>query len=123
MSSSIRFCKMCKNMLYFGVSAVDKDSYIWKCRNCNHIENINKDEVINIVDTNFSQNDMLHALYINKYLKFDPTLPHLHNLKCSNEKCTKKEDEQNDVIYMKIDEANMTMLYVCTYCDFYWQIK
>ena len=36
-----------------------------------------------------------YKLYINPYIKYDPTLPRVNNLVCPNNKCTKKKDEDS----------------------------
>jgi DNA-directed RNA polymerase subunit M/transcription elongation factor TFIIS len=57
---------------------------------------------------------------VNKYTKYDPTLPRKNNMKCPNEHCTATESK-SDIIYLRYDDENMKYLYICADCDFSWK--
>ena len=64
------------------------------------------------------------SIILNKYTKFDPTLPRLNNIKCPNVDCvTNKEDNpaDPDVVSVRYDNLNVKYLYICSHCDFTWK--
>uniref|UniRef100_A0A6C0CP43 DNA-directed RNA polymerase M/15kDa subunit domain-containing protein n=1 Tax=viral metagenome TaxID=1070528 RepID=A0A6C0CP43_9ZZZZ len=125
---TIRFCNICDNKLYH---QVEEDSLIYFCRVCgNKNSDINEDSVcvLNVqigTETNKSK-PMEHV--VNKYTKYDPTLPHIV-LPCPNETCTTNKisektgeltDNKADIIYMRYNNKQMKHLYMCSSCDFTW---
>ena len=56
---------------------------------------------------------------VNKYTKYDPTLPRKTNMKCPNEKCG--DTPNPDIIYLRYDDENMKYLYICSGCNFTWK--
>ena len=116
----MKFCEHCKNMLYV---SVDEDSkLLFYCKSCNHkvIQDVQRDNSVLIIDDNKIDESTRYAHFLNKYLKFDPTLPRVNNISCTNESCTKQKDGENEVIYLKYDHANMQYLYYCCHCDHFW---
>ena len=61
-------------------------------------------------------------MFVNPYIKYDPTLPRVNNIKCTNKDCNSKKNKlQNEVIYIKYDSKNMKYLYVCETCGETWK--
>ena len=62
-------------------------------------------------------------MYVNKYTKHDPTLPHLNNMQCANQDCITNQEGSNtksDIIYIRYDESKMKYIYLCCNCDKAW---
>ena len=116
----MKFCEKCDNMLYLKLSE-DRD-LVYYCKNCGHSIPMKKEDgSICVIDDNTVDDNVKFSQYINKYIKFDPTLPRVNNITCVNPQCTKKKDEENEIIYLKYDADNMKYLYYCTYCDNFWR--
>ena len=61
---------------------------------------------------------------INKYTKFDPTLPRINKILCPNSDCaTNTKDVEREIIYIRYDDVNMKYVYLCSTCDHVWQIQ
>jgi len=122
----MHFCKVCENMCYIQISSTNPNQLLYYCRNCGNEENeLNVDNIcISKIQTNKSNIDFSHI--VNKYTKFDPTLPRINNVLCPNENCktnmSKVEDENNEreIIYIRYDTINMKYIYLCSTCDTIW---
>ena len=64
-----------------------------------------------------SRNQETLESYMDPSIKYDVTLPRVNNIVCKNPDCTKKDDEENEVIYIKHDPEKMTFLYFCCKCE------
>lgn len=119
---TIRFCDTCDNKLYH---RVQDDSLEYFCRVCG---NQNLDIVrqglcvLNIQHDTETNSGQQFEHIINKYTKYDPTLPRIV-LPCPNEKCKSNEnaDKKADVLYLRYDNTQMRHLYMCTTCDYTWK--
>jgi len=123
---TIRFCKICDNKLYHQVT---DDNLLYYCRICGETDSEVTGTNVCVLNIQYNNTDVTGSFetLINRYTKYDPTLPHL-SLPCPNEKCKinqgeKKDKEQKeaDVIYIRYDNANMSHLYMCTECDYLWK--
>ena len=112
----MRFCEYCHNFLYIDLD--EKKNLLYYCKNCNN-QIIEKREngSICVIDDNKVDDVTKYSQYINKYLKHDPSLPRVNNIKCTNPECTKPGDKENEIIYVKYDFTNMKYIYSCVYCD------
>ena len=121
----MEFCKLCDNMLYIKREVTDEqDKLINYCKNCsNSVELKSDNKSILIFENNYEKEKINYKLFINTYSKYDPTLPRVNNLVCPNAKCTKKKNQDNEVIYIKYDNENMKYLYYCVYCEEFWVNK
>ena len=121
----MEFCKLCDNMLYIKREVTDEqDKLINYCKNCsNSVELKSDNKSILIFENNYEKEKINYKLFINPYIKYDPTLPRVNNLVCPNTKCTKKKNQDNEVIYIKYDNENMKYLYYCVYCEEFWVNK
>jgi DNA-directed RNA polymerase subunit M/transcription elongation factor TFIIS len=115
----MKFCDFCDNFLYIKLDE-DKKLY-YHCKNCNNEITNDKPGSICITDNNYIDDNVNYKQYISKYIKYDSTLPRVKNIKCPNKDCTKPDDKDNEVIYVKYDEQNMKYLYHCIYCDTFWK--
>ena len=82
----------------------------------------------NLNRTNIDKNTL-------QYLCNDPTLPHVDNIQCPNIQCiTNKQAENlevldntktnlNNVLYIMLNESNLTFLYQCCNCNHTWTNK
>lgn len=46
----------------------------------------------------------------------DPTLPHLTDIVCPSAECSKKDNVENDIVYMRYDDENMKYVFCCMHC-------
>jgi DNA-directed RNA polymerase subunit M/transcription elongation factor TFIIS len=123
MSSNIRFCAKCDNKYYH---SIDANQLIYYCRVCgNKEENVSK-EPLCVLDTQFKENSINFDYIVNKFTKYDPTLPHI-TLKCPNDKCTTNSSENadnvTDVIYLRYNNSQLKFIYICTVCDHKWKTE
>ena len=116
----MKFCEFCENMLYITVTS-EKD-LLYYCKNCDH-KVIEKKEngSICVIDDKKVDDVAKYSQYNNKNIKYDPTLPHVSNIKCVNPSCSKPADVHNEVIYLKYDFINMKYIYYCCYCEHFWK--
>ena len=121
----MEFCKLCDNMLYIKREVTDEqDKLINYCKNCsNSVELKSDNKSILIFENNYEKEKINYKLFVNPYIKYDPTLPRVNNLVCPNAKCTKKKNQDKEVIYIKYDNENMKYLYYCVYCEEFWVNK
>ena len=113
----MHFCINCHNMYYLKIRDDDDDnkggnSLIYYCRNCGHEDNELTVTNLKVSVYEKTSNTQTH---INSWIKFDPTLPHSHTIKCPNEKCKSNEpDNTSDVIYFRYDDIQMKYMYLCS---------
>ena len=116
----MKFCEKCDNMYYMKVDEKNILKYI--CKHCGH-ENLDEIQPNNMKVYKHSNVNKQKSIEINEYTKFDPTLPHMTNIKCPNPecKCNKNEDLEQDVVYLRYDDEEMKYIYLCCHCDFQWK--
>lgn len=120
----MEFCKLCENMLYVKIDVQDDKQQLQNyCKNCNYVKDLPNDVSIPIVENNYEKEDKNYELFINPYIKHDPTLPRVNNIKCTNKDCeSKNKNVENEVIYIKYDNEEMKYLYYCVHCDNFWKL-
>lgn len=115
----MKFCD-CGNMLY--VTVDEEKNLIYYCKNCNNrIKRENKESEL-IISDNKIDDSLKYSQYLNKYLKYDPSLPRVNNIHCTNQECTNKDPSKSEVIFIKYDATNMKYLYHCCHCNYFWKI-
>lgn len=122
----MKFCSICSNMFYISIDDKDSNKLQYYCRNCGNKDNTIAENGACILNTQFKnvgKNRFQHI--INKFTKYDPTLPRIHNLPCPNISCktnteTLTEKNAREVIYIRYDDDNLKYLYMCTVCDEVW---
>jgi hypothetical protein len=77
---------------------------------------------------------------VNKYTKFDPTLPRINTVRCPNDECSSNRrgsgsgsggeeaagdanKNANEVIYVRYDDTNLKYVYLCAKCDKVWNTE
>lgn len=106
-------------MFYLNIHREDSNQLSYTCRYCGHVENVSESStVVSIFSAETRQRgkqvDFSHI--VNKYTKYDPTLPVMENGVCPNEKC-----KGNRILYMRFDDDDLLFLYLCSDCDTYWR--
>lgn len=115
----MEFCENCENMLYFKVEG--SDMLTKYCKNCNYsVSKSYEDDAVVIIENDFRDEKVIYSQYKNKNIIYDPTLPRVKNIVCTNQNCSKHKDQENNVIYIKYDNKNMKYLYFCNYCEEFW---
>ena len=157
----MKFCPDCETYLITEILNDDNTNKIlsYKCKNCSYkqvIDILKEPEYkcvykhnYNLNKTNIDQNSI-------KYLRNDPTLPHVNNIQCPNSQCIvnkqtsseilnvssnitnllnkldtsdkldsidKSKINLNDVLYIMLNESDLTFLYQCCNCNYTWTNK
>lgn len=115
----MKFCTFCDNFLYIKLDEQNKLQY--NCKNCNNTITNEETGSICITDNNYIDDNTNYKQYVSKYIKHDPTLPRVTKIRCKNEKCSKIDDDDNEIIFVKYDFANMKYMYCCTNCETFWK--
>jgi hypothetical protein len=99
------------------------------CKNCGFREALlpkSAEEAL-ILETNFrsgsSSGGAASGITVNEYTLQDPTLPHVHTIRCPSAECESNAAEgavARDVIYIKTDPTQLKFQYVCTVCKTQW---
>ena len=125
MNSTIRFCSKCDNKYYH---RIETNQLIYYCRVCANTEiNVSK-EPLCVLDTQFKDNTVNFDFIVNKYTKYDPTLPHI-SMKCPNDNCktnsANNAENVTDAIYLRYDNTQLKFLYICTEpeCNHKWKTE
>lgn len=124
-NSPMEFCPDCDYMLYIESKPHEDDENVFTteniCKNCGYTREIG-DKMLIISDTNTSYDTNIKiAPYLQENIIHDPTIPHVTDIQCPFQDCTKKPNQENDVMYMKYDHINMKYVYKCTYCKQSWK--
>jgi DNA-directed RNA polymerase subunit RPC12/RpoP len=122
MTTTLRFCAICENMLY---ASIEDGKFVMQCKSCSYmdVEHDATDEAIVLDETDLSSGRATACTgYIgNPMLVHDPTLPRVNNIVCTNASgCTRKADAPNDVICIKYDAERLKYLYICSHCNHAW---
>ena len=117
----MKFCKKCDNMYYMKLSSDEAATIIMYCRKCGD-EDTSMAAGTCIISSSIGDIDQSN-LYINKYTKYDPTLPHTDTIHCPNSECPSNNGTPRDVLYMRYDDINMKYVYMCSICDSVWNMK
>lgn len=139
----MNFCPDCETYLVTKISSADNANKIlsYVCNNCSYtkVVDISKEPEYKCV---YKSNYNLKKIKIDQkniqFLSKDPTLPHVNNIPCPNVECiTNKENPNseiliddkaekqniNDVLYIKLNESDLTFLYQCCNCNHTWTNK
>jgi hypothetical protein len=110
-------------MFYISINANDSNKMIYYCRNCGNTDDNTMNDSLCVLSTNLQKGEQTFNHIVNKYTKYDPTLPRIYNVKCPNANCKSniENDIKPEVVYMRYDDANMKYIYICTICDTNWK--
>ena len=123
----MHFCSNCGNMYYIKLQN-SSETLLYYCRKCGFEDDSISSNINNLCvsKTHISENTNVYSQVINKYTKFDPTLPRVNNLKCPNNDCMTNSKEESkvkerEIIYIRYDDKNMKYVYLCPECDHVWK--
>jgi DNA-directed RNA polymerase subunit M/transcription elongation factor TFIIS len=123
----MNFCSECDNLYYVKLDGNDEDAkgnnVIYYCRNCGHEEPIN-DKNLCVSKTYIKRNDIKYLNIINKYTKYDNTLPRKNNIPCPNGECASNRESNpspNEIIFIRYDDKQMNYVFICANCDKVWK--
>ncbi len=120
----MKFCNNCDNMYYIQIRSEDSDELMYYCRKCGNTSEMSVEETLAITSSDLNKDKTDFDDIINKYTKFDPTLPKVNYIKCPNTECPSYKsdnEEKNDILYIRYDENKMKYIYLCTGCDMAWK--
>ena len=137
-NSTMHFCSVCSNMYYISITPENELQYY--CRNCGNIDNTVAADNICVSRVNVKHTTTKHSFsqVVNKYTKFDPTLPRIHTIRCPNDECPsnqakpasaaegvseQKNNPNNEIIYVRYDDTNLKYVYLCAKCDKVWNTE
>lgn len=112
----MKFCDVCRNMLYVNV----RDNKLVLACACCSSEYDHPDQDAPLSDTLYRDDSAKYHHLVTPLIHSDPTLPRIKHIKCKNESCTKPDDKDNNVVYVKYDDDNLRFLYSCSYCNAFW---
>ena len=119
----MEFCDFCSNMLYIRDEETNRYQVQYYCKNCGFNKPISEERKTIPVIRNMYTNENNHARYLNPDLVHDPTIPHVDNIPCPNEACTRAADQTPDVIFMKYDVNQIKFVYMCVHCKTFWRLN
>ena len=120
----MHFCSICSNMYYIRINEDDPNKLVYYCRKCGNEDTLLAVDNICVSRTQIKKSEQSFNHIINKYTKFDPTLPRINNILCPNPECeTNKGDKEREIIYIRYDDVNMKYVYLCGECDVVWKIN
>lgn len=121
----MHFCSQCQNMYYISIEPDNANKLIYYCRNCGNKDEYLSDNVtVSKIQVKKSQQEFSH--FINKYTKYDPTLPRVNNILCPNADCSTNVKDTNadrEIIYIRYDNQNMKYVYLCSTCETVWKTE
>jgi DNA-directed RNA polymerase subunit M/transcription elongation factor TFIIS len=118
----MRFCETCGNMYYLKIDKSETNvDLLYYCRNCGSETTCNDESTLLISRNTKKKNVHLHY-FVNKYTKFDPTIPRINYMSCVSKECKSNTDvkTEKDILYIKYDRENLKYLYMCCLCDTIW---
>jgi len=120
----MHFCSNCNNMYYIRINSDNTNKLVYYCRNCGNEDSLLTTDNVCVSKTNLTKTEQTFNHIINKYTKFDPTLPRINKILCPNPDCaTNTKDVAREIIYIRYDDVNMKYVYLCSTCDHVWQIQ
>ena len=129
----MNFCNVCENMYYMRINETSNEQLQFYCRKCGNVDEILNKNFLCLSEYNGENDNDSIIQSVNKYTKFDPTLPHIHNIKCPNDNCITNKDEKsyvndtdnignkNEVVYIRYNNVDMKYVYLCCNCDHIWK--
>ena len=119
----MHFCSVCSNMYYIRINEEDTNKIVYYCRKCGNEDSTLTSQNICVSKTHLKKSEQSYQHIINKYTKFDPTLPRINKILCPNSDCsTNKDETPREIIYIRYDDINMKYVYLCSTCDTVWKM-
>lgn len=112
------FCKFCDNLL--NLTEIDTElKHV--CSTCKRISSLPENFNPCIIQQNYGGDEKIfYESFVNKYTKYDPTLPHVSSIPCPNSSCKSTKTGKNDVINIRYNEDHMKYIYLCVNCNQSW---
>ena len=125
----MHFCSVCQNMYYIRLDGEENNNIIYYCRKCGNEDDtlIASLDNICVSKTTVKKKEGGVKHIVNEYTKLDPTLPRVTNIPCPNDACVSNRHadgeakEQNEVIYLRYNDAQLKFVYICSLCDTVWK--
>ena len=120
----MHFCTECNNMYYTRLGGENQNKLIYYCNKCGHEDDALSSDPNNICvsKTHIKTTESTFRHMVNEYTNLDPTLPRAKNIPCPNTACSSREkDIDNEVIYLRYDDANLKYVYICNNCQTVWK--
>jgi DNA-directed RNA polymerase subunit M/transcription elongation factor TFIIS len=123
----MHFCTVCQNMYYIRIDSENPNKLIHYCRNCGHEDELTGSSNVYISKTQVKKSKQNFNHIVNKYTKYDPTLPRISHIMCPNPDCPTnhaEKPEPREIIYIRHDDVNMKYIYLCTSdtCNYTWKM-
>jgi len=109
-------------MYYIRIGESEPATLHYYCRNCGHVDDKLTVNNISVSKTSNGQQPNVNN-FVNKYTKFDPTLPRTTNMPCPNSNCATNDEKNNvdpEIVYIRYDEDELKYIYICSKCDTTW---
>lgn len=120
----MEFCPNCNNYLFLNFEKEnDQFQVINNCNYCGYTANKTKELKENACMYKNPNNIDTLQYYIKhkESIKYDRTIPHIDIIPCPNEECPSSSPEvRNDILYVKLDESKLKILYICNHCSSHW---
>lgn len=117
----MKFCPQCENMFYLRIGKENPDQLSYVCRFCQFQSPAEPEAMVQVLNTHVNHREINFHHIINKYTKYDPTLPVMENAVCPRPECNQNKEQKDRVLYMRYDEENLKYLYICSKCDHFWR--
>ena len=118
----MHFCSNCSNMYYIRINSDNPNKLVYYCRKCGNEDLTLATNNVCVSKTQVKKTEQTFSHIINKYTKFDPTLPRINTVLCPDSDCpTNKDGLPREIIYIRYDDTNMKYIYLCSECDTVWQ--
>ena len=104
---------------------IDKIEYY--CRNCGNTDDQLIDMGKCILKENIGKSDTKYNIKINKFTKYDCTLPRINYIKCPADNCESNlvgfDIANREILYIRYDHINMKYIYLCSHCGCSWKTE
>ena len=118
----MHFCSNCQNMYYIRINENEPNKLVYYCRQCGNEDSSITQDNICVSKIQIKKNEQTFDHIINKYTKYDPSLPRINTILCPNPDCeTNTKNTEREIIYIRYDDTNMKYVYVCSTCDTVWK--
>ena len=108
----MEFCDVCENMLYLDHTA---DGLFHLCKKCGHQKSVDGSVVSSVVFVKPEQ-----TVSINRYTKYDPTLPRAPTVPCPTKDCKNSHLPSNVILY-RYNHSDLKYMFICPECDVLWK--
>ena len=117
----MHFCSNCNNMYYIRINSDNANKLVYYCRHCGDEDTMLTTDNVCVSKINIKKTEQTFNHIVNKYTKYDPTLPRISNILCPNPDCsTNTNDTPREIIYIRYDDVNMKYINLCSTCDTVW---